>query len=72
MTKYLVCCSGISHSVEAVTFTQSPPYELRFIGEGGSVVAIFNSFEWLKVVPSVETPAPADASTTDKPELGGE
>lgn len=72
MTMYLVCCSGISHQVEAVTFTQSPQYELRFIGEGGSVVAIFNSFEWLKVAPALVKVEPADTSTTDKPELAGE
>jgi len=70
MTKYIVNCSGIAHSVEAVTFTQGP--DLRFIGEHGAIVAIFNHFEWLKVEPAEVKPDPVDTSSTDKPALAGE
>lgn len=69
MTKYAVNCSGITHSVEAVTFTQGP--DLRFIGENGAIVAIFNHFEWLKVEPAEVKPEPADTSSTDEPVLEG-
>lgn len=70
MIKYIVASAGEYHSVEAVTFTQAN--DLRFIGEQGAIVAIFNHFEWLKVVPAEAKIEPTEALSTEKPELGGE
>ena len=70
MTKYQVKSAGEVHEVLAVTFTQGD--DLRLIGEGGVVVAIFGSFEWLKVVPVVTAPVVEGEPSTEKPELVGE
>lgn len=70
MNKYQVLSAGTIHTIEAVTFTQGA--ELRFIGEGGTIVAIFTAFEWLKVVPA-ETAVKEDTPTeTASPEVSGE
>ena len=70
MTKYQVKSAGEVHEVLAVTFTQGD--DLRLIGEGGVVVAIFGSFDWLKVVPVVTAPVVEGDPSTEKPELAGE
>ena len=70
MTKYQVKSAGEVHEVLAVTFTQGE--DLRLIGEGGAVVAIFGAFEWLKVVPVVTVPVVDPEPPTEKPELAGE
>lgn len=70
MITYLVFAAGTEHSIKAVTFTQGA--DLRFIGENGSVVAVFTSFEWLKALPAEPKPETTDTLTTDKPELAGE
>ena len=70
MTKYQVKSAGEVHEVLAVTFTQGD--DLRLIGDGGAVVAIFGSFEWLKVVPVVTAPVVEGDPSTEKPELAGE
>ncbi|KRP74839.1 hypothetical protein TX23_01240 [Pseudomonas paralactis] len=69
MTKYQVKSAGEVHEVLAVTFTQGE--DLRLIGEGGAVVAIFGAFDWLKVVPVVTAPVVEDDPSTDKPALVG-
>ncbi len=57
MTKYEVHASGTPHEIEAHTYVQDSN-GLRFIGSDGVVVAIFTSFDWMKVVKPVEqTPA---------------
>lgn len=61
MNKYQVSSGGEGHIIEAVTFTQGN--DLRFIGEGGAIVAIFTSFDWLKVVPA--EPASKDETPTE-------
>lgn len=70
MIKYQVKSAGEVHEVLAVTFVQG--VDLRLIGEGGSVVAIFGVFEWLKVIPTDSAPVVEGESSTEKPELGGE
>ena len=70
MIKYHIKSAGEVHEVLAVTFTQGD--ELRLIGEGGAVVAIFGAFEWLKVVPVVTAPVVEGDPSTDKPALAGE
>jgi len=70
MIKYQVKSAGEVHEVMAVTFVQG--VDLRLIGEGGSVVAIFASFEWLKAVPTDTSPVVEVGSSTEKPELVGE
>ena len=70
MIKYNIKSAGEVHEVLAVTFTQGD--DLRLIGEGGVVVAIFGSFEWLKVVPVVTAPVVEGEPSTEKPELAGE
>ncbi|WP_339451566.1 hypothetical protein [Pseudomonas sp. JAI120] len=70
MIKYHIKSAGEVHEVLAVTFTQG--VDLRLIGEGGSIVAIFASFEWIKVIPAESVPAVEGDSSTDKPELAGE
>ncbi|OPA84290.1 hypothetical protein BFW86_24410 [Pseudomonas fluorescens] len=70
MIKYQVKSAGEVHEVMAVTFTQGD--DLRLIGEGGVVVAIFGSFEWLKVVPVEPAPIVEPDPSTDNPELVGE
>lgn len=74
MTRYHVSSGGQPHEIEAVTFTQgaSIGVDLRFIGENGSVVAMFTTFDWLKVVPAEDKPAEDDPSSTDSPVLSGE
>lgn len=69
MIKYHIKSAGEVHEVLAVTFTQGD--DLRLIGEGGVVVAIFGSFEWLKVVPVVTAPVVEGEPSTEKPELVG-
>lgn len=57
MTKYEVHASGMPHEIVAHTYVQDSN-GLRFIGSDGVVVAIFTSFDWMKVVKPVEqTPA---------------
>jgi len=70
MIKYQIKSTGEIHEVRAVTFVQGA--DLRLIGEGGSVVAIFASFEWLKVIPAESAPAVEGELSTEKPELIGE
>ncbi|MBV4480525.1 hypothetical protein [Pseudomonas khavaziana] len=70
MIKYHVKSAGEVHEVMASTFVQGD--DLRLIGEGGAVVAIFGSFEWLKVVPVVTAPVVEGDPSTDKPALAGE
>ena len=70
MIKYQIKSAGEVHEVLAVTFVQG--VDLRLIGEGGSIVAIFASFEWLKVIPSTPAPAEEAEPSTEKPELVGE
>ncbi len=69
MIKYQVKSADEVHEVMAVTFTQG--VDLRLIGEGGSIVAIFASFEWLKVIPAESSPAVDAEPSTEKPELAG-
>lgn len=70
MIKYQVKSAGEVHEVLATTFTQSD--QLRLIGDGGAVVAIFVSFEWIKVIPAEPAPASPGEPSTQKPELAGE
>lgn len=70
MIKYNVKSAGEVHEVMASTFVQGN--DLRLIGEGGAVVAIFGSFEWLKVVPVVAAPVVEPDPSIAKPELVGE
>jgi hypothetical protein len=70
MITYEVFAGGTRHQIEAVTFSQGQ--DLRFIGENGSIVAVFTTFDWLKVVPAEEKPAAEDASTTEAPVLEGQ
>lgn len=70
MIKYHVKSAGEVHEVMASTFVQGD--DLRLIGEGGAVVAIFGSFDWLKVVPVVTAPVVEPEPPTEKPELAGE
>lgn len=70
MTNYKVFAAGTVHDIEAVTFSQGQ--DLRFIGEKGAIVAVFTSFDWLKVVPEEEKPAEEDTSSTEAPVLSGE
>lgn len=70
MNKYQVLSAGDIHTLEAVTFTQGP--ELRFIGEGGTIVAIFSQFDWLKVVPAETAPKDETQAETATPEVSGE
>lgn len=70
MIKYQVKSAGEVHEVMAVTFVQG--VDLRLIGEGGSVVAIFGAFEWLKAVPAEPAPAVEAEPSTEKPVLAGE
>lgn len=70
MIKYQVFATNTLHAIEAVTFSQGS--DLRFIGEKGAIVAVFTSFDWLKVVPEEEKPAVEDTSSTETPELSGE
>ncbi|OKO47381.1 hypothetical protein [Pseudomonas sp. BTN1] len=69
MIKYHVKSAGEVHEVMASTFVQGD--DLRLIGEGGAVVAIFGSFGWLKVVPVVTAPVVEGDPSTDKPALVG-
>lgn len=70
MNKYQVLSAGTIHAIEAVTFTQGP--DLRFIGEGGAIVAIFTSFDWLKVVPDEAVASEDKPAQTTAPEVKGE
>ncbi len=70
MIKYQIKSASEVHEVMAVTFVQG--VDLRLIGEGGSIVAIFASFEWLKVIPAASVPAVETEPSTEKPELVGE
>lgn len=70
MIKYHIKSADEVHEVMASTFVQGD--DLRLIGEGGAVVAIFGSFDWLKVVPVVTAPVVEVDPSTDKPELVGE
>lgn len=70
MTKYQVFAAGTVHLIDAVTFSQG--VDLRFIGENGSIVAVFTTFDWLKVVPAEEKPAEVDTSSTEAPVLDGQ
>lgn len=70
MIKYQVKSANEVHEVMAVTFIQG--VDLRLIGEGGSVVAIFASFEWLKVIPAETAPVVEPEPSTEKLELAGE
>ena len=70
MIKYQIKSAGEVHEVLAVTFVQG--VDLRLIGEGGSIVAIFASFEWLKVIPVTPVPAEEAEPSTEKPELVGD
>ena len=70
MIKYHIKSAGEVHEVMAATFVQGD--DLRLIGDGGAVVAIFGSFEWLKVVPVVTAPVVEGEPSTEKPELVGE
>ncbi len=70
MIKYHIKSAGEIHEVMAATFVQGD--DLRLIGDGGSVVAIFGSFDWLKVVPVVAVPVVEGDPSTEKPELVGE
>lgn len=54
MTKYQLLAAGEPHEIEAHTYVQDSN-GLRFIGSDGVVVAIFTSFDWMKVVKPVET-----------------
>jgi hypothetical protein len=53
VTTYQVHAVGIPHDIEAHTYVQDSN-GLRFIGADGVVVAIFTSFDWMKVVKPVE------------------
>lgn len=70
MTKYKVFATNTLHEIEAVTFSQGD--DLRFIGENGAIVAVFTTFDWLKVVPAEEKPAEVDNSSTEAPVLDGQ
>jgi len=70
MIKYQVKTETDQHELEAVTFIQGD--DLRFIGEQGAIVAIFTSFEWLKVMPADPKPVEEDTSSSPAPELAGE
>lgn len=70
MNKYQVLSAGQGHLIEAVTFTQGN--DLRFIGEGGAIVAIFTSFDWLKVVPAETAVKEETPTETASPEVSGE
>lgn len=70
MNKYQVLSVGTIHTIEAVTFTQGQ--ELRFIGEGGTIVAIFTSFDWLKVVPAETAVKQETPTETAAAEVKGE
>lgn len=70
MTKYKVFAADTLHDIDAVTFSQGA--DLRFIGENGSIVAVFTTFDWLKVVPAEEKPAAEDESATEAPVLEGQ
>lgn len=70
MNKYQVLSAGTIHMIEAVTFTQGP--ELRLIGEGGTIVAIFTAFDWLKVVPAETAVKEETPAETASPEVSGE
>jgi hypothetical protein len=54
MTMYQVHAAGIPHDIEAHTYVQDSN-GLRFIGADGVIVAIFTSFDWMKVVKPVVT-----------------
>ncbi|WP_434456515.1 hypothetical protein JQR85_13580 [Stutzerimonas urumqiensis] len=56
MTMYRVQAQGAPHDIEAHTYVQDSD-GLRFIGSDGVTVAIFTSFDWMKVVKPVETTA---------------
>jgi len=61
MTMYHVQSAGLGgqlHEIDAHTYVQDSN-GLRFIGADGVVVAIFTSFEWMKVVKPVE-PTPTE------------
>lgn len=61
MTTYRVQSAGIGgqlHELDAHTYVQDSS-GLRFIGDDGVTVAIFTSFEWMKVVKPVE-PTPTE------------
>ena len=70
MIKYHVKSAGEVHEVMAATFVQGD--DLRLIGDGGAVVAIFGSFDWLKVVPVEPVPVVDPEPPTQKPGLVGE
>lgn len=70
MIKYQVKSAGEVHEVLATTFTQSD--QLRLIGDGGAVVAIFSQFEWLKAVQAQPAPITPGEPAAQKPELEGE
>lgn len=71
MNKYQVLSAGTIHAIEAVTFTQAST-EIRFIGEGGAIVAIFTAFDWLKVVPAETAVKEETPTETASPEVSGE
>jgi hypothetical protein len=70
MTTYIVSTGTEQHTVDALTFTLGA--DLRFIGQGGSIVALFTSFVWFKVVEPVVVPVEPEAPSTATPELAGE
>lgn len=70
MNKYQVSSGIQNHIIEAVTFTLGS--DLRFIGEGGSIVAIFTTFDWLKLVPAESTVKDETPAQTSTAEVSGE
>jgi hypothetical protein len=70
MTKYQVQVCGALHTVEADTVDFL--HGCLWFGSDKSTVAMFTSFDWLKVVPEEEKPTEEDASSTETPELSGE
>jgi hypothetical protein len=50
LTKYIVHATGIEHEITAHTYVNGSD-GLRFVGSDGVTVAIFTTFDWMKLVP---------------------
>lgn len=51
MSTFIVHAIGVEHQITAHTYTLGSD-GLRFIGSDGVTVAIFTSFDWMKLVQS--------------------
>lgn len=51
MSTYIVHAIGVEHEITAHTYTLGSE-GLKFIGSDGVTVAIFITFDWLKLVPA--------------------